>query len=644
MIIRTSEHMARRRRNLGAIRTITPFLVLALVFLGGTYLVLFTSMDQYIQDDAGLAASKIAQYLAVRPDELQRLERGAGLSDVARDFLRAEAEAENVVDLKLGDASGRTVFEVSGPALGLGERTGPVPTDALVASSSPIRVGQTSRHIEIISDQSVRRRELQHLLVLSVVSLGFLTACSFGVPAFVFLREVARRERGEEHMEFLARHDPMTGLLNRPAFNKALEQHLQDNAEEVCALHYVDVDRFKSINDSLGHNVGDEVIRQVADRLKALMLPGDLTARFGGDEFVFAQMRVEGEADAAMRATAIRRSVQEPLQTGEHQLRVTTSVGSSIFPRDGKSSSELEKAADLALYSAKADGRDTCRMYDPTMDAALEARRKIEKALLHAYATESFDLHFQPIVIADGKQLLGFEVLLRLKTEAGEEIAPVDFIPVAEEMGLISQIGAWVIRKACFSAAAWPEHLTVAVNMSPRQFENGELCSVVESALHDSGLAANRLELEITEGLLVSDTERVMIQLRRLKTLGVSIAMDDFGTGYSSLSYLWQFPFDKLKIDRSFMRVLADGDQQVSSILNTIISLGRTLNLQVTAEGVETQAQADLLKKLNCNQLQGYYFGHPTPESDVAATILTSAQGEIAERLWPYQAPAALAS
>ena len=436
-----------RRRYLGAIRTITPFLVLALVFLGGTYLVLFTSMDQYIQDDAELAATKISQYLAARPAELQQMERGAGLSDSTRVFLRAEAEAENIVQLKLNDASGHVLFESSGPAMGLGDQRGPVATGELVAGSSLIGSGQGSRQIEIITDQTGRRHELARLLVLAVISLAFLTACSFGVPAFVFLREVARRERGEERMEFLALHDPMTALLNRPAFNKALGQHLQDHAQELCALHFVDVDRFKSVNDSLGHNVGDEVIRQIADRLKTLMQPGDLAARLGGDEFVLAQFGVAGEADVTARATAIRRAICEPMQTGEHQLRVTTSVGSALFPRDGATSSELEKAADLALYCAKSDGRDACRMYEPSMDAALVARRKIEKALLHAYSNESFDLHFQPIVVADGKQLLGFEVLLRLQTEDDQEVTPSEFIPVAEEMGLISQIGAWVIRQ-----------------------------------------------------------------------------------------------------------------------------------------------------------------------------------------------------
>ena len=447
------------------------------------------------------------------------------------------------------------------------------------------------------------------------------------------MREVAKRERGEERIEFLAHHDCMTSLLNRSAFRIALDRHLTSDGSHSCAIHFIDIDRFKSINDSLGHGIGDAVIKAVAATLQSLIGPNDLVARFGGDEFVMAQFDVDESGEAHERATAIRRLIQEPVQAGEHQIRVTASVGTALYPRDGSSSTDLEKAADLALYCAKADGRDACRMYDPKMDAALDQRRKIEKALSHAFSTESFDLHFQPIVAADGAKLLGFEVLLRLATEEGENIPPSEFIPVAEEMGLISQVGAWVIRKACMSAMTWPEHLTVAVNMSPRQFENDELCDVVEAALLDSGISPRRLELEITEGLLVSDTERVMTQLRRLKAIGVSIGMDDLGTGYSSLSYLWQFPFDKLKIDRSFMSILSQGGDQVSSILKTIISLGRTLNLQVTAEGVETAEQADLLQKLDCNQLQGYYFGRPTPELDIPATIMTNVKGDIEAEL-----------
>jgi predicted signal transduction protein with EAL and GGDEF domain len=335
-----------------------------------------------------------------------------------------------------------------------------------------------------------------------------------------------------------------------------------------------------------------------------------------------AQAEVRKLEDAEQCARLIRLAVGAPLTAGAHQITTTVSVGTAIFPQHGGNVAEMTKAADLALYTAKSDGRDMCRMYHPDMDAALQIRQKIEKALRRAVAAESFTLHFQPIVRAEEKKLLGFEVLLRLESETGEEIPPTAFIPIAEGMGLISQIGSWVIKKACKAAIEWPDYLTVSVNMSPRQFENGELCAIVADALRESGLAPHRLELEITEGLLVADTEGVMTQLRQLKALGVLIAMDDFGTGYSSLSYLWRFPFDKLKIDRSFMEVLVDGDEHVGNILNTIVSLGRTLNLKVTAEGVETQEQADFLKGLNCDQLQGYHFGRPMPESDIAAVIL----------------------
>jgi diguanylate cyclase (GGDEF)-like protein len=586
-------------------------------------------MDRIVDDDASLAASSLSDYLAGRPDEMERLRQRRGLSDTALRFVRAEGAAEHIVSMTLFGADGHPVFGMRMPPLLVNDAK--VYKPALVTSAVPVRVADHNEGwLEVISDQGPRRAHLDDELFWALVALAFLTTCSFGVPAFVFLHETAQRELSEERMTFLASHDAMTGLLNRSTFNKAVDQQLAGRgSDEFVAFHLIDVDRFKSVNDSLGHNVGDEVIKAVGARIQTLLGPDDFAARFGGDEFVMAQVGVREEAQASARAVELRHAIQEPFQAGEHQIRVTASVGISLAPRDGASSTELAKTADVALYNAKADGRDSCRMYDPSMDAALLMRRKIEKALLHAFATETFELHFQPIVVASGEKLLGFEVLLRLNTEDGEALGPTEFIPVAEEMGLISNIGAWVIRKSCISATNWPDHLMVAVNLSPRQFENGELCDIVKAALKDSGLAPSRLELEITEGLLVSDTEGVMAQLRELKAIGVSIAMDDFGTGYSSLSYLWQFPFDKLKIDRSFMRVLAEGDEQVSSILNTIISLGRTLNLEVTAEGVETAEQAAILQKLNCNQLQGYYFGHPTPEHDVAGTILKDKKAEM---------------
>lgn len=623
-----------RRGLIKGAYAVTPFLLLAMLFMGGIYYVLLVSVDRVIQEDAGLAASHWSAYLANHPAEISRLREGRGLSQPGLTYFRQWAAAENIIGFRLIGAGGALRFETSTRALEGSDAAGPSraqesaprPSDTLVSSLLPLpAIGDRLGYLEVVSDQATRQALFSGELLRALAALAFLTACSFGVPAFVFLRERAQKERGEERIEFLARHDLMTGLMNRSSFNRTLAKQLDQLANgEGIALHFMDIDRFKSVNDSLGHNAGDELITSVAARLEKVLGPKDLLARFGGDEFVLAQADIRSPEDAEQRASLIRQAIGAPFTDSEHQITTTISVGTALSPQHGQNVAELTKAADLALYTAKKDGRDTCRMYNPDMDAAHQERQKIEKALRRAVAAESFHLHFQPIVRAEEKKLLGFEVLLRLETEAGEEIPPTTFIPIAEGMGLISQIGSWVIKKACKAAAGWPDGLTVSVNMSPRQFENGELCGIVESALSDSGLAPHRLELEITEGLLVADTEGVMTQLRQLKALGVSIAMDDFGTGYSSLSYLWRFPFDKLKIDRSFMEVLAGGDEHVGSILNTIVSLGRTLNLQVTAEGVETQEQADFLKKLNCDQLQGYHFGRPMPESEVAAVILKS--------------------
>ena len=293
----------------------------------------------------------------------------------------------------------------------------------------------------------------------------------------------------------------------------------------------------------------------------------------------------------------------------------------AIAPIDGDDVVTLMHAADTAMYRAKADGRDAICVYDPEMDVKLQERRGVEDALRRALADGSFALHFQPIFEAQGETLVGFEALLRLPLGGGKMISPAVFVPVAEEMGIITRIGAWVIEEACRVARDWPEPLIVAVNLSPKQLDSDDIQEVVGRALSASGLPAHRLELEITEGVVLADTESVIARLRHLKALGISIAMDDFGTGYSSLSSLWRFPFDKLKIDRSFISNLHAADENVLNILKTIVSLGRSLRLQVTAEGIESQKQADLLRGLKCDQLQGYHFGRPAPACELGALI-----------------------
>jgi predicted signal transduction protein with EAL and GGDEF domain len=306
----------------------------------------------------------------------------------------------------------------------------------------------------------------------------------------------------------------------------------------------------------------------------------------------------------------------------EQSIIATLSVGVALAPTDGTNPERLLKSADLALYKAKADGRNCIRFFMAEMDSELQARFKLEKIIRDAVLHDRFELYYQPLFEMSERRLIGFEALIRLPAEDGTLIPPLVFIPLAEELRLIDKIGAWVLREACRAAATWPEHLTVAVNLSPAQFLARSISDIVAAALKESGLAAHRLELEITETLLLGNSEAIMAELQTLKAIGVAIVMDDFGTGYSSLSYLWRFPFDKIKIDRSFMQGFDGSGRDVKTVVKTIIALGRELNMRVTVEGVETAAQAAFLDKADGDQAQGFFFGRPVPASEVGANIL----------------------
>lgn len=479
------------------------------------------------------------------------------------------------------------------------------------------------RVAQLRADDAAERQALRHDFMQAFFQLIFLLGCSFGVPAVAVLWRGWQKRRGDERIRFLVSHDPATGLLNRVSFSQSLELRLAAAAAEatMVAVHFIDIDRFKGINDTLGHSGGDELIAGVAARLIEGAAANDLIGRFGGDEFVFAQCDIAMADEALAKAEEIRSRLAKTFHLDGHDMKVTASIGLSVAPGDGATAVMLMHASDTAMYRAKAEGRDTVRVYEPEMAVKLQSRRTVEEALRRAMDSDGFLLHFQPVFQAQGEKLIGFEVLLRLPVPGGALIPPAVFIPIAEEMGIITKIGSWVIEQACMMATTWPEDLLIAVNLSPKQLENDEICDVVASALKRSGLAAHRLELEITEGVLLRDTETVISQLGKLKALGISIAMDDFGTGYSSLSNLWRFPFDKLKIDRSFMSNLSSADDNMVNILKTIVSLGRTLKLQVTAEGIETQLQADLLKSLNCDQLQGYHYGRPMPHDELLSVI-----------------------
>ncbi len=432
----------------------------------------------------------------------------------------------------------------------------------------------------------------------------------------------------QEQIAYMAHHDALTGVANRTQLVEKLEEALAalPSRGGSIAVHFIDLDRFKNVNDTLGHDGGDFLLKTVADRLRSVTRLDDVVARLGGDEFVVVQTAVADKDEAEAFARRLISVVSAPMELGEQTINATVSIGVASAPADGASPQRLLKSADLALYKAKADGRNCIRIFVPEMDSEMQARLKLERIIRDALRCDRFELHYQPIFEMAERKLIGFEALIRLPGEDGTLIPPLVFIPVAEDLRLIDKIGAWVLREACRTAAAWPENLTVAVNLSPVQFVAGCVSDTVAAALKETGLAAHRLELEVTETLLLGNSQAIMSELQTLKAMGVAIVIDDFGTGYSSLSYLWRFPFDKIKIDRCFMQGFEGSSREAKTVVKTIIALGRELNMRVTVEGVESAAQAAFLDKVDSDQAQGFFFGRPIPASEVSANILAEFQ------------------
>ena len=433
--------------------------------------------------------------------------------------------------------------------------------------------------------------------------------------------DVTERRRAEARIAHMARHDALTNLPNRVQFRECLDQALsQLGRGHGFAVLFVDLDHFKTINDTLGHPVGDRVLLAAAERLRACARDVDTVARLGGDEFAIVQSGVARPDDAVELAARIVRALGDPFDLDGQRVQISASLGIAVAGTDGTSADKLLKNADLALYRAKLDGRGAYRCFEPEMDARLRARRALELDLRSALDNDEFELFYQPLVDLPSNRLSGFEALMRWSHPTRGMVSPTEFIPVAEETGLIVRIGEWVIRRACAEAVKWPTSLKVAVNVSPLQFKSPRLVDQVTEALRSSGLPARRLELEITESVLLADNDASLATLRRLHELGAHISMDDFGTGYSSLSYLRSFPFDKIKIDQSFVRDL-DVKEDSRAIVRAIISLGHSLDIRVLAEGVETAAQLELLRRAGCGEVQGYYFSSPRPAREIAALI-----------------------
>lgn len=433
--------------------------------------------------------------------------------------------------------------------------------------------------------------------------------------------DIHERKLAVQQISYMAYHDPLTDLPNRRLFHQELERALTRlRSGEHLALHFVDLDQFKGVNDTLGHAAGDALLRQAADRLRRCVPDGSLLARIGGDEFAVIQTDLRGPDDAAALAQRMIQALDEGYRIDERLAVAGASIGIALVSQEDAAPDEVARNADIALFRAKADRRGTFRFFEPAMDEVVRRKQELRIGLRTALDRGELELHFQPLVQIGTGEVTCLESLLRWRHPDQGMISPTEFIPVAEETGLIMQMGEWALRTACREAARWPDAVHVAVNLSPVQFRNPGLPQVVAGALAASGLTAGRLELEITESVLLQDDQASLAILRELSRQGVRIALDDFGTGFSSLAYLLRFPIDKIKIDQSFVTGLPDR-RESEAVIRAVISMSRSLGISVTAEGVETAEQLEALHRLGCDDVQGYLLSRPVTAADVTALI-----------------------
>jgi len=635
-------------------RTIGVSLVLLGVLVCSTWAAVKITTDRLLYQNATSAARDWAQYLAASVTDLDQIAAGQQPSSASMAFFKATGNSGHVfryvifnpngysqlvsdhgkVDLfDLSDFSADAARSVqSGQPVVDAKEGSPSQQQPSFFATAYVPVIVDHRPIAIVAayiDQTEQRDNFYKTFLFAAIFLCLTTGVSFLIPMIAWLRRTREKQQADRHIRFLAHHDVLTGLANRARLMEKLEHALTVSPAHGrgIAVHFIDIDRFKEVNDCLGHDGGDFLLQTIAERLRAETRAEDTVGRLGGDEFVVIQAEVRSREQAEELGVRLASALRSPINFKGNELVATTSIGIAVAPGDGSTSELLLKRADLALYQAKADGRNCVRLFCPEMDAAQQTRIELERTLRDAVTHERFVLHYQPVFeAAASHKLVGFEALLRLPAEDGTLISPPVFIPMAEDLRLIGEIGAWVLREACRVAATWPDHVTIAVNLSPAQFELGSVSAIVAAALGDSGLAANRLELEITETMLLGNSEAILAELRTIKAMGVAVAIDDFGTGYSSLGYLWRFPFDKIKIDSSFLRGLDASGREAETVMKAIIALGRDLDMLVAVEGVETAQQATFLSGTNADLVQGFFFAEPMPETAIAAALMTDYQ------------------
>ncbi|MCO6416570.1 bifunctional diguanylate cyclase/phosphodiesterase [Siccirubricoccus sp. KC 17139] len=619
-------------------------LLLGLAILAGGTLLFNRGADRWLlrQDAEAAALRWAAEFNAALGEALPALLAGQPPEAATLAALQRHGRIGDVFRFRLFDAAGRPVFASDEPAppaaeLAAHRRDGTLarrllagathvemahrrhpgdPTFYAEAYVPALHAGRQVGVIEVHLDRAGQYALYRRTFTIAGAGALLLMLLGAALPTLVAIRGNRERQDAEEWVRFLAQHDPLTDLPNRARFAEALTAALARARRDgsLVGVLTLDLDGFKEVNGTLGQAAGDALLRRMAERLQRMTRAEDTVARLGGDEFAVVQVGLETPADAGHLAERLLALLAEPYELpGGQRTGCTASIGIAIAPADGEDVETLLRGAAAALYRAKQEGPGTARCLEPGMDQALAAQRKLTQDLRLAVADGAFDLAFQPLHTLADARLVGFEALLRWPHPERGLIPPADFIPLAEETGLIVPLGAWVLRRACREAASWPGKVRVAVNLSPAQFHDGAaLVQTVRDALAAANLPAQRLELEVTEGLLVRDPGAALAILEELRKLGCSIVMDDFGTGYSSLAYLWRFPFDKLKIDRSFVAGMS-GEPKAAAIVATIVALGHSLGLAVTAEGIETVGQVGALNATGCELGQGYLLGRPMP-------------------------------
>jgi diguanylate cyclase (GGDEF)-like protein len=635
-------------------RNISILVVVLGILISGTFATVKVTTDSLLYQGATSTARNWARYLAESVGDLEQIAAGEQPSTASMVFFKAvhksgevfryeifnregfsqlASDHENIGLVNLSEYSAEAARSASTRQPVVDTMNGDSPEQPSFIARAYLPVIADQRVIAIVGayvDQTEQREQFYRAFLKAASALCLLTGLSFGMPAIAWYRRTKEKQQGDRRIRFLAHHDALTGLENRASLVERLDKAFVKSPLHGSgfAVHFIDLDRFKDVNDSLGHDGGDFLLKTVAERLREVVRVDDVVARLGGDEFVVIQSGIHDKKVAEEFALRLASALAAPMWFNENTIKSTVSIGIALAPTDGNNPERLLKSADLALYKSKADGRNCIRFFRPEMDAVLLERIALEKTVRHAVLHDRFELHYQPVFQIADRRLIGFEALARLPAEGGTLIPPLVFIPVAEDLLLIDKLGAWVLREACRTAALWPKHLTIAVNLSPAQFAAGSVLHIVAAALKETGLEPHRLELEITETLLLGDSKSVLAELLALKALGLAIVMDDFGTGYSSLSYLWRFPFDKIKIDRSFMQGFDRPGRDAATVVKSIIALGRELHMRVTVEGVETARQAAFLEQVNGDQVQGFFFGRPAPAAEIAATILAEFQGQ----------------